>query len=156
LRALAAIRLMASSRMSCADGSSSRSSPELSALAGLIRSWQMRAASCAANSAAGNGAAVAGAVCGESDISDSCPIQPLVGSVGAWCNARMSDGFLEPGVLVRHPDRPDWGVGQVQSVDGRRVTVNFEETGKQMIDSAGVRLVYVGPDPRDDIAVDDR
>jgi hypothetical protein len=44
----------------------------------------------------------------------------------------------------------------VQSVDGRRVTVNFEETGKQMIDAEGVRLVYVGPDPRDDIAVDDR
>lgn len=68
----------------------------------------------------------------------------------------MSDRFLEPGVLVRHPDRPDWGVGQVQSVDGRRVTVNFEETGKQMIDTNGVRLTYVGPDPRDDADVDDR
>ena len=68
----------------------------------------------------------------------------------------MTDRFLEPGVLVRHPDRPDWGVGQVQSVDGHRVTENFEETGKQMIDSGGVRLVYVGPDPRDDISVDDR
>ena len=66
----------------------------------------------------------------------------------------MSDRFLEPGVLVRHPDHPEWGVGQVQSVDGRRVTVNFEEQGKQMIDSAGVRLSYVGPDPRDDIAAD--
>lgn len=59
-------------------------------------------------------------------------------------------------MLVRHPDHPEWGVGQVQSVDGRRVTVNFEETGKQMIDSAHVRLGYVGADPRDDVAVDDR
>ena len=33
---------------------------------------------------------------------------------------------LVPGALVRHPDRPDWGLGQVQSVDGARVTVNFE------------------------------
>ncbi len=62
----------------------------------------------------------------------------------------MSDRFLEPGVLVRHPDCPEWGVGQVQSIDGRRVTVNFEERGKQTIDSEGIRLVYVGPDPRDD------
>jgi hypothetical protein len=68
----------------------------------------------------------------------------------------VSDRFLEPGVLVRHPDHPEWGVGQVQSVDGRRVTVNFEETGKQMIDTNGVRLSYIGPDPRDDTAVDDR
>ena len=70
----------------------------------------------------------------------------------------MSDlsSILAPGMLVSHPDRPDWGVGQVQSVDGHRVTVNFEETGKQMIDYGGVRLLYVGPDPRDDAAVDDR
>ena len=60
----------------------------------------------------------------------------------------MIDPFLEPGVLVRHPDRPDWGLGQVQSVIGHRVTVNFEEAGKQTIDGARVRLVFVGDDPR--------
>lgn len=58
------------------------------------------------------------------------------------------DPFLEPGVLVRHPDKPDWGLGQVQSVIGHRVTVNFEEAGKQMIDGRRVRLEFVGDDPR--------
>jgi hypothetical protein len=59
------------------------------------------------------------------------------------------DSFLEPGALVRHPAEPDWGLGQVQSVVGHRVTVNFEEAGKQMIDARKVALVYVGPDPRE-------
>ncbi len=58
------------------------------------------------------------------------------------------DLFLEPGALVRHPDRDDWGLGQVQSVAGRRVTVNFEQAGKQTIDTDAVRLIFVGDDPR--------
>lgn len=62
----------------------------------------------------------------------------------------MIEAFLEPGVLVRHPHRPDWGIGQVQSVDGRRVTINFDEVGKQTIDIAHVDLQFVGPDPRGD------
>ena len=62
----------------------------------------------------------------------------------------MIDAFLEPGVLVRHPHRPDWGLGQVQSVDGARVTVTFEEAGKQVIDAAHFTLTYIGPDPRED------
>jgi hypothetical protein len=60
----------------------------------------------------------------------------------------FSDPFLEPGVLVRHPAQEDWGLGQVQSVAGSRVTVNFEHAGKQTIDTAVVRLVFVGDDPR--------
>lgn len=60
--------------------------------------------------------------------------------------ARM-DPFIEPGALVRHPARDDWGVGQVQSVIGRRVTVNFEHAGKQAIDTSVVRLVFVADDP---------
>jgi hypothetical protein len=60
------------------------------------------------------------------------------------------DPFLEPGVLVRHPTQADWGLGQVQSVDGFRVTVNFEEAGKHTIDARRVTLVYVGDDPRDE------
>jgi hypothetical protein len=62
----------------------------------------------------------------------------------------MIEAFLEPGVLVRHPHRPDWGLGQVQSVDGHRVTVNFDEAGKQTIDIKQVGLEYAGPDPRAD------
>jgi len=47
---------------------------------------------------------------------------------------------LAPGKLVRHPARPDWGVGQVQSVIGQRVTVNFEHAGKLLINIRHVTL----------------
>lgn len=51
--------------------------------------------------------------------------------------------FLEPGMLVRHPGQPDWGLGQVQSnIDGR-VTVNFEHSGKVVILSSQVDLTPV-------------
>jgi len=40
-------------------------------------------------------------------------------------------------------------VGQVQTVVGAKVTVNFEHAGKQTIDAGQVRLVYLGPDPRE-------
>ncbi|MSU90208.1 DUF3553 domain-containing protein [Rhodobacteraceae bacterium 2CG4] len=49
--------------------------------------------------------------------------------------------FLEPGMLVRHPDRPDWGLGQVQSVIGDRITVNFEHVGKIVINGRNVVLL---------------
>jgi hypothetical protein len=47
---------------------------------------------------------------------------------------------LAPGVLVENLDAPDWGIGQVQSVIGTRVTVNFENAGKQLIDIAHATL----------------
>jgi len=50
---------------------------------------------------------------------------------------------LSPGMLVRHPDRPDWGLGQVQSAIGHRVTVNFEHAGKVLIDTRKVTLAPV-------------
>lgn len=46
-------------------------------------------------------------------------------------------------MLVRHPERPDWGVGQVQSNVGGRITVNFREEGKVVIDGARVALLPV-------------
>jgi hypothetical protein len=57
----------------------------------------------------------------------------------------MSDmnAIFEPGVLVRHPDQPDWGTGQVQSNIGDRITVNFREMGKVVIDGKRVLLVLV-------------
>jgi len=58
------------------------------------------------------------------------------------------DPFIEPGALVRHPDREDWGLGQVQTVVGHRVTVNFEHAGKQLIDTGRISLVFVARDPR--------
>jgi hypothetical protein len=50
---------------------------------------------------------------------------------------------LVPGALVRHPDRPDWGLGQVQSVVGARVTVNFEHAGKLLINGEAITLQTV-------------
>ena len=47
---------------------------------------------------------------------------------------------LAPGMRVRHPGQPDWGIGQVQSVDGARVTVNFEHAGKLLINTEVVSL----------------
>ncbi|WP_085885127.1 DUF3553 domain-containing protein [Oceanibacterium hippocampi] len=54
--------------------------------------------------------------------------------------------FTCPGALVRHPDQPDWGIGQVQSVIGLRVTVNFEHAGKRLIRADNVELVPVRPE----------
>jgi len=53
---------------------------------------------------------------------------------------------LAPGALVRHPDKPDWGLGQVQSVIGSRVTVNFEHAGKVLINSDRIALHIVVAD----------
>lgn len=55
----------------------------------------------------------------------------------------MTDDHLAPGMLVRNPDAPDWGLGQVQSVIGTRVTVNFENQGKQLVDITHARLDVV-------------
>lgn len=56
----------------------------------------------------------------------------------------MTQGLV-PGNFVRHPGRPDWGLGQVQSVSGGRATVNFEHAGKRTIMLVSVPLVVVDP-----------
>ncbi|NJM83437.1 MAG: DUF3553 domain-containing protein [Tabrizicola sp.] len=53
------------------------------------------------------------------------------------------NALLEPGMIVRHPEEPDWGLGQVQSNIGGRVTVNFEHRGKVVIDSRHIALQRV-------------
>jgi hypothetical protein len=55
---------------------------------------------------------------------------------------------IVPGALVRHPGEPDWGIGQVQSMIGGRITVNFENAGKRLIIAALVDLELVAADPR--------
>ncbi|HEY0421347.1 MAG TPA: DUF3553 domain-containing protein [Acetobacteraceae bacterium] len=47
---------------------------------------------------------------------------------------------LEPGKWVRHPGKPEWGIGQVQSVIGARATVNFEHAGKVLVNTTVVVL----------------
>lgn len=55
----------------------------------------------------------------------------------------MSHLILEPGMFVRHPKHPDWGIGQVQSRVGPLVTVNFPDAGKQVINAEYVSLVII-------------
>jgi hypothetical protein len=58
----------------------------------------------------------------------------------------MASLLLEVGFLVRHTGAPEWGLGQVQSIVGDRVTVNFENAGKIVLQGADVPLQIVAPD----------
>ena len=53
------------------------------------------------------------------------------------------NALLQPGMLVRHPTRGDWGLGQVQSNIGGKITVNFEHAGKVVIEAALIDLIPV-------------
>ena len=46
----------------------------------------------------------------------------------------------EPGDKVTNSDNKDWGIGQVQSIINGKVTVNFENVGKKVINSEINRL----------------
>jgi hypothetical protein len=46
----------------------------------------------------------------------------------------------EPGDYVINPKEKSWGIGQVQSIIGKKVTVNFENFGKQVINIEVVTL----------------
>lgn len=56
---------------------------------------------------------------------------------------RSLNDMLEPGMMVRHPGQPDWGLGQVQSNIAGRVTVNFENAGKVVLMSEYIVLEIV-------------
>lgn len=53
------------------------------------------------------------------------------------------NAILAPGMRVRHPENPDWGIGQVQSNIGGKITVNFPEMGKVVIDGSRILLLPV-------------
>ncbi len=53
------------------------------------------------------------------------------------------NAMLAPGMLVRHPDRAEWGIGQVQSNIAGKLTVNFRDEGKIVIDGFRIGLVPV-------------
>lgn len=61
----------------------------------------------------------------------------------------LMNEILEPGAIVRHPAAPEWGEGQVQSRIGDKITVNFADAGKQVIDGRRVQLQLVRFDGRD-------
>ena len=50
---------------------------------------------------------------------------------------------FEPGDYVKNPDNSEWGIGQVQSIIGNKVTVNFENYGKGVINIENVKLERV-------------
>ena len=47
---------------------------------------------------------------------------------------------FEPGDYITCPSNKNWGVGQIQSIIGNKVTVNFENKGKQVINIEFVTL----------------
>jgi hypothetical protein len=58
----------------------------------------------------------------------------------------MSQAFLEVGAIVRHRIRPDWGLGQIQSIIGPRITINFENRGKVVLRGDDLPLELVASD----------
>jgi len=49
----------------------------------------------------------------------------------------------EPGDFVKNPNNKDWGIGQIQSIINDKVTVNFENSGKKVINAREVTLEKV-------------
>ena len=51
---------------------------------------------------------------------------------------------FEPGDKVINPNNKDWGIGQVQSIINEKVTVNFENVGKKVINAKNIELKKLG------------
>ena len=47
---------------------------------------------------------------------------------------------FEPGDKVINPANINWGIGQVQSIIKEKITVNFENVGKKVINSKNIEL----------------
>ena len=50
----------------------------------------------------------------------------------------------EPGDKVTYPHKKEWGIGEVQSIIKDKVTVNFENAGKKVINAKNVELKKLG------------
>ncbi|MDC2990749.1 DUF3553 domain-containing protein [Candidatus Pelagibacter sp.] len=50
---------------------------------------------------------------------------------------------FEPGDKVKNPANKEWGVGQVQSIIDDKVTVNFENVGKKVINVKNIVLIKI-------------
>ena len=50
---------------------------------------------------------------------------------------------FEPGDKVLNPKNKDWGIGQVQSIIKEKVTVNFQNVGKKVINCNNIELMKV-------------
>ena len=49
----------------------------------------------------------------------------------------------EPGDKVINPKNNDWGIGQVQSIIKEKITVNFENVGKKVINANLIELIKI-------------
>ena len=49
----------------------------------------------------------------------------------------------EPGDYVINPKNKNWGIGQIQSIIKEKITVNFENQGKQVINASKITLKKV-------------
>ena len=49
----------------------------------------------------------------------------------------------EPGDKVKNPSNKEWGIGQVQSIIDEKVTVNFENVGKKVINANLIELTKI-------------
>jgi len=45
-----------------------------------------------------------------------------------------------PGDYVINPNNKDWGMGQIQSIINSKVTVNFVNVGKKVVNSRQINL----------------
>ncbi len=49
----------------------------------------------------------------------------------------------EPGDKVINPNNKEWGIGQVQTIINGKVTVNFENVGKKVINANNIQLIKI-------------
>ena len=47
---------------------------------------------------------------------------------------------FEPGDKVVNPNNKEWGIGQIQSIIKEKITVNFENAGKKVINARNIEL----------------
>ena len=50
---------------------------------------------------------------------------------------------FEPGDKVLNPEQKEWGIGQIQSIIKTKITVNFENAGKKVINSDNIELIKI-------------
>ena len=50
----------------------------------------------------------------------------------------------EPGDKVTNPSNKDWVIGQIQSIINEKVTANFENVGKKVINANNIELKRIG------------
>ena len=52
--------------------------------------------------------------------------------------------MIYPGTYVINKKNTEWGIGQVQTVVKNKVTVNFENAGKKVINAKNIELKKLG------------